>query len=137
MNLKSVQINKCLKYINMWLRQSNLCHSEPERCFVYKNRCLPLCARCTGIVFGGLVYFFSFKLFFFIMPINEIYFSYQICLILALPLIIDGGLQYLNYNQSSNNRRFATGFLFGIGSVIFCLNVTQWFFLRLNELILK
>lgn len=47
-------------------------------------------------------------------------------------MVIDGGLQYLGYKQSTNNRRFATGFLFGIGSVIFCLNITEWFFLQLN-----
>lgn len=135
MNLKLIQINKCLKYINMWIRQSNLCHSKPERCFVYKNRHLPLCARCTGIILGGLIYLVSSKLFFFILQINIIYFDYKICFFLALPMIMDGGLQYLRYKQSTNNRRFVTGFLFGIGSVMFCLNITQWFFSKIEHII--
>lgn len=134
MNLKTKKMNKCLKDINMWLRQSNLCHSEPERCFVYKNRCFPLCARCTGIILGGLVYFISSKLFFIVLQINTVYLNYQMCFVLALPMIIDGGLQYLKYKQSSNNRRFVTGFLFGIGLVMFCLNFTQWFILQLNNI---
>ena len=132
MNLKSAKVNKYLKSINIWLRQSNLCHSKPDRCFVYKNRHLPLCARCTGIILGGLIYLISSKLFFFILPINPTYLNYKLCFVLAIPMVIDGGLQYLGYKQSTNNRRFATGFLFVIGSVIFCLNITEWFFLQLN-----
>lgn len=131
MNLKQEKLNNHLKQVNMWLRQSTLCHSEPERCFVYKNRHLPLCARCTGIILGGLIYLISSKLFSFMLQIDTVYFDYETCFVLVLPMIIDGGLQYLGYNQSTNNRRFTTGFLFGIGSVIFCLHFTQWLFSKL------
>jgi uncharacterized membrane protein len=99
---------------------------------VYKNRRLPVCARCTGVIFGGLVYFTSSKIIFFILPINAAYLNYQLCFILTLPMVIDGGLQYLELMHSNNNRRFATGFFFGIGSAMFCLNVTDWLFLQLN-----
>jgi Predicted membrane protein len=125
-------MNKHLEYINIWLRQSKLCHSTPDRCFVYKNRCLPLCARCTGIVFGGMIYFIFSKLFFYILPINVAYLNYQLYFILAIPMVIDGVLQYLECIQSNNNRRFATGLFFGIGSAMFCLNATDWLFLQLN-----
>ncbi len=46
--------------------------------------------------------------------------------ILATPMIIDGGLQYLNYTSSKNNRRFVTGFLFGIGALIFSRNIAHF-----------
>jgi uncharacterized membrane protein len=46
--------------------------------------------------------------------------------ILATPMIIDGGLQYLNYISSKNYRRFVTGFLFGIGALIFSQNIAHF-----------
>lgn len=108
-----------LKSMNIWLRQSPFCHSIPERCFVYNNRCLPICARCTGILVGGIVSLLIFNIFI-------IHISYEISFILALPMVIDGGLQYFNRINSNNNRRFVTGLLFGIGTVIFSQNITHF-----------
>lgn len=108
-----------LKSMNIWLRQSHFCHSIPERCFIYNNRYLPICARCTGILIGGIVSLLIFNIF-------NIYLSYQMSFILATPMIIDGGLQYLNYTSSKNNRRFVTGFLFGIGALIFSRNIAHF-----------
>lgn len=108
-----------LKSINIWLRQSPFCHSIPERCFVYKNRHLPICARCTGILFGGILSLITFNIF-------NLNFGFLIGFGLMLPMIMDGGLQYLNYIISDNNRRFVTGLLFGIGTVIFNQNIMQF-----------
>jgi uncharacterized membrane protein len=116
MNLRSKTIN-LLKSMNIWLRQAPLCHSIPERCFVYKNRHLPICARCTGILFGGILSLFFLNIF-------NLNFSFQTSFILAVPMIIDGGLQYLNYIISNNNRRFLTGLFCGIATVIFSQNMT-------------
>lgn len=118
MNLRH-KMNSMLKAINIWLRQSHFCHSIPERCFVYNNRCLPICARCMGILIGGVVSSLIFNIF-------NIHLGYQISFILAIPMIIDGGLQYLNYTPSKNNRRFVTGFLFGVGSIIFSRNIAHF-----------
>lgn len=112
-------INKNLKSLNIWLRQSPFCHSIPERCFVYKNRHLPICARCTGILFGGISSLIIFNIF-------NLTFSFLTSFILMLPMIMDGGLQYLNYILSNNNRRFVTGFFFGMGTVIFSQNITDF-----------
>lgn len=117
MNFQNDVIN-LLKSINILIRQSPFCHSIPERCFVYKNHHLPICSRCTGILFGGVLSLICFSIF-------NLYFSFQTSLILMVPMIIDGGLQYLNYFISNNNRRFLTGILFGIGTVIFCQNLIQ------------
>ena len=112
-----------LKSMNIWLRQSPFCHSIPERCFVYQNRHLPICARCTGILFGGISSLIIFNIF-------NLNLSFSTSLILMLPMIMDGGLQYLNYLISNNNRRFLTGLFFGLGTVIFSQNIT---FLILNQ----
>lgn len=109
-------MNKILKVINIWIRKSPFCHSIPERCFVFNNRCLPICARCTGILVGGFL--FSIVLMF-----SDTFLNWQISFILALPMIVDGGLQYLTHYQSNNIRRFVTGFLCGIGAVIFSQNL--------------
>lgn len=122
MNLRH-EIISMLKAVNIWLRQSHLCHSIPDRCFTYNNRCLPICARCTGILIGGVVSLLIFNIF-------NIYLSYQISIILVIPMIIDGGLQYLNYTPSKNNRRFVTGFLFGVGSIIFSRNIAHFILCR-------
>lgn len=122
MNLRNQMmsyINKNLKSLNIWLRQSPFCHSIPERCFVYKNRHLPICARCTGILFGGISSLIIFNIF-------NLTFSFLTSFILMLPMIMDGGLQYLNYIISNNNRRFVTGFIFGTGTVIFSQNITDF-----------
>jgi uncharacterized membrane protein len=74
-----------------------------------------------GIVIGGVISLLIFNIF-------NIHLSYQISFILAIPMIIDGGLQYLNYTPSKNNRRFVTGFLFGVGSIIFSLNIANFIF---------
>ena len=123
MNLRRKMISM-IKAMNIWLRQSHFCHSIPERCFVYNNRCLPICARCMGILIGGVIFSLIFNIF-------NIHLGYQLSFILAIPMIIDGGLQYLNYTPSKNNRRFVTGFLFGVGSIIFSRNITPFILYRL------
>lgn len=105
--------------MNISLRQSSLCHSIPERCFVYNNRHLPICARCTGIITGGMISLLIFNVF-------NIYPDYRMSFILAIPMIFDGGLQYLNYIHSNNNRRFITGIMFGIGTTIFNRNIVDF-----------
>lgn len=82
------------------------CHQMPERSFCIKGYQLPLCARCTGIVIGELA---AIPLWF-IFPIGFL----PACM-LGLPLIIDGGIQYLYFLMSTNFRRVITGFLAGWG----------------------
>lgn len=82
------------------------CHQLPERSFHIKGYQFPLCARCTGIVIGELA---AIPLWF-IFPVGFI----PAC-ILGIPLVIDGGLQYLYILTSTNLRRVITGFLAGWG----------------------
>lgn len=82
------------------------CHQLPERSFHIKGYQLPLCARCMGIVIGEWA---AIPLWF-IFPVGFI----PAC-ILGVPLVIDGGLQYLYIFPSTNLRRVITGFLAGWG----------------------
>lgn len=84
------------------------CHRMPERSFFFRNVQFPICARCTGILVGyilGLIYALIF---------GEL--SVFIIIVLFLPLIIDGGFQYLGKWVSTNNRRFITGILAGVAT---------------------
>ena len=87
----------------------------PERSFFIKNHQFPVCARCTGFYTGLIVYLivsffykYDYKLSLFI-----------ISLILMTPTIIDGLTQYYGPRESTNNLRFITGFIGGIGLIIF------------------
>lgn len=87
------------------------CHKLPERSFFYKGKQFPICARCTGILVGyilGIIYVISFKSIGFIIEFS-----------LIIPLLIDGGGQYLGWFKSTNTRRLITGILAGIATISF------------------
>lgn len=96
------------KIYNTLMRIGHLtgCHQLPERSFYIKGYQFPLCARCTGIVIGEWA---AIPLWF-IFPVGFI----PAC-IMGVPLVIDGGLQYLYISPSTNLRRVITGFLAGWG----------------------
>ena len=96
------------KIYNALMRIGHLtgCHQLPERSFHIKGYQFPLCARCTGIVIGEWA---AIPLWF-IFPVGFI----PAC-IMGVPLVIDGGLQYLYILPSTNLRRVVTGFLAGWG----------------------
>lgn len=96
------------KIYNTLMRIGHLtgCHQLPERSFHIKGYQFPLCARCTGIVIGEWA---AIPLWF-IFPVGFI----PAC-IMGVPLVIDGGLQYLYISPSTNLRRVITGFLAGWG----------------------
>ena len=87
------------------------CHQIPERSFHYKNKQFPVCSRCTGVIIGATIYLIMFLIF-------NIPYTFQyllISFIIMVPLIIDGGTQYLQLRVSNNLLRFFTGLFFGIG----------------------
>ena len=72
-----------------------------------------------GILIGGVASLLIFNIF-------NIYLSYHISIILVIPMILDGGLQYVDYTPSTNNRRFVTGFLFGVGTIVVIRNIVHF-----------
>ena len=99
-----------------------ICHRKPERSFFIKDHQFPVCARCTGFYTGLVVY----------LIVNHFYsHSYDfsmllISMILMVPVAIDGLTQYFGPRESTNNLRFITGFIGGIGLIIFLKIIIRW-----------
>ena len=78
-----------------------VCHHHANRSFNVFGIGNYVCSRCLGILIGGVFGFFSIILGFF--------FNTLILIILLIPLIIDGTYQmYCDY-ESTNYKRFITG----------------------------
>ena len=92
-----------------------LCHRRPERSFFLKGHQFPVCARCTGF-YTGLVVFLIWNWFF---ELNHDINTIIISMILMIPVVIDGFTQYFGPRESTNTIRFITGFIGGIGLIIF------------------
>jgi len=86
-----------------------ICNQLPTRCLFIYTSPMALCARCffiyLGLFISGLVLIKN--------KINKIY--WKTGLILSLPCIVDGGIQYLGFRLSKNGLRSLTGGLAGIG----------------------
>lgn len=97
--------------LKIWIKLMNIgsrlgCHQMPERSFFYKGYQFPVCARCTGLIIGYLLG----VLIYFLKVLN-----WKIAIILCIPLVLDGGIQYLNWRISNQVLRLITGILCGIG----------------------
>ena len=101
--------------INLMDLLKYLCHRKPERSFFYKNHQFPVCARCTGF-YSALAVYMILNIF-----IKHTY-DFKIIILsasLMIPAAVDGISQYWGPRESTNNIRFITGFLGGIGLIIF------------------
>lgn len=92
------------RWLYKWLPIIFGCHCRKDRSFHYKGIQFPICARCTGELVG--IVSSTFSCFFF-------RFSIKFCLLLLIPMILDGIIQLKTTYESNNRRRFFTGFLFG------------------------
>jgi uncharacterized membrane protein len=84
-----------------------LCHRIEERSIRFFGLGKYLCARCLGILLGGIIGIIINRLIFNVPPL----FGF-LCL---LPMLIDGFSQSFGLRQSNNELRLLTGFLFGFG----------------------
>ena len=80
------------------------CHRRPDRSFFIKGKQFPVCARCFGAFLGYYVGLFAFI--FYKVPIPVLI---SFCLIMFL----DWYVQYKEIKESTNTRRYITGFLCG------------------------
>ncbi len=99
-----------------------ICHRMPERSFFIKGHQFPVCARCTGF-YTGLVVYLIFNSFF---KHNYDIYTLLIAIILMIPVAIDGITQYFGHRESTNALRFATGFIGGVGLIIFLKIMIRW-----------
>ena len=70
------------------------CHRDPERSLKFRNRTMPVCARCFGIILGlpiGIL-----------MAYFGLFPSRWVGLIFIAPLLIDGCTQQMGYRISNN-----------------------------------
>lgn len=107
------------KSASLWLYGKSLivghasgCHQLPERSFFIGQRKFPVCARCTGILVGGVGTVLTFLI---AAPLTPP--SILIATLLLMPLIVDGTTQLFTRYESTNLRRFITGVAFSIGIV--------------------
>lgn len=82
------------------------CHKLPERSFFYKGKQFPVCARCTGIYVGYII---------FIPLLSFIKIDIYWALLSILPTLIDGLTQAYCNRESNNFFRFFSGLLAGYG----------------------
>ena len=92
-----------------------ICHRMPERSFFIKGHQFPVCARCTGFYAGLIVYLIVNCFYKHPYDLNMLFIS----MILMIPVAIDGVSQYYGPRESTNSLRFITGFVGGIGLIIF------------------
>lgn len=82
------------------------CHQRPDRSFFFRGYQFPVCARCTGLAIGYLASLF-------LRQFRAL--AWQQDLLLVIPLILDGGTQYLRMRESTQRKRLLTGILCGVG----------------------
>jgi uncharacterized membrane protein len=93
------------------------CHRLQNRSFFYKGKQFPVCARCTGVWLGYL--FGLLVIIIFTLP-------WWVGLILLIPALLDGGTQLLNLRTSTNDLRFTTGLILGVGEMILFGVAARW-----------
>jgi uncharacterized membrane protein len=86
-----------------------LCNLRAERAFACRGFVFPLCARCSGLVAGGLI---CAAIGAAGLPIIS---TLWVAAASGLPLIVDWTLQAFGVLESTNARRFGSGLLFGFG----------------------
>lgn len=104
-------------WINLmeWCAKYWGCHQLPERSFFYHGYQFPVCARCTGIVIGYLIALLQL--------IFKISIPIQVCIIMVIPMAIDGMLQLFTSYTSNNLKRLFTGIFSGIGFLQLIINI--------------
>lgn len=81
------------------------CHQLAERSFFVNGYQFPVCARCTGVFVG---YIICLSTFFLLLNL-------KIALAGCFIMFLDWFIQYKEWHESTNIRRFITGVLGGYG----------------------
>lgn len=93
------------------LGKAPVCNHRTDRGIFIGGICLPLCARCTGILLGALAGY--------VMLLSGLTTkSVLIGLVMILPTSIDALLEYLCGRESTNLMRLLTGMIAGVGSAL-------------------
>ena len=107
------------KNMQKWLLWMQLgaktgCHQRSDRSFFYKGYQFPICARCTGVFIGYLLALLLFRF-------TTV--RYVFCIAMNIPMLIDGGTQFLKWRESTQVLRVITGIMGGYGILTFQLKL--------------
>lgn len=105
------------------------CHARPDRSFYYKGKQFPICARCTGELVGMIAAVFIAV---FVGRIPVFW-----CIILTIPILIDGIIQLKTKYESNNIKRLITGIMFGVAFVFFLIHFHLFMVNLVRELLTK
>ncbi len=115
------------------------CHQMHNRSYFINGNQMPVCARCAGIFVGisiGLLAMVFVKPYFDykdtllqFVPGNhfnrkkniKILILFLLAAVVALPMVLDGGIQMVTDYESTNPIRTLTGLIFGIGLSVFVM----------------
>ena len=112
---------RVLMYAGSWV-----CHQLPGRSPHLFGVQLPLCWRCTGILFGALA------LFFWLLAKKKLP-PLAICILLSLLLPLDVFYNVFTHGDGDNARRFITGLLWGFCATGATLQLLRLLSLRLAQ----
>ncbi|KOS28296.1 hypothetical protein ADK18_10630 [Bacillus anthracis] len=96
------------------------CHRRSDRSFLKLQKYIPLCARCTGMLIGILM----FPIYFYITL--SLLFAMILSFSAQIPLLIDGFTQKWKWRSSINLLRVTTGVLSGNGMGLFISSSVIW-----------
>ena len=105
-----------VKWMYKWLPIIFGCHCMDSRSFHIKGNKFPICARCTGELFGVII---GLVLCIFVNP------NLILSFVILIPMVADGLLQSLTKYESNNIKRFITGALFGYGIISLFIILTN------------
>lgn len=106
------------------LGKEPLCNHRPDRGLYIGNFCLPLCARCTGILAGAVGASVVAGMLLRLPAIlaqgtaREAGLVLLVGLAMIAPTGIDGVIEYWFGVESNNPRRLITGLLAGVGCAL-------------------
>jgi uncharacterized membrane protein len=94
------------------------CHQIHSRSFTIFHYQFPVCARCSGIYLGNIVSIL-------IIILTDIHLDYTLCIVIMLPMVLEGLYQMFTNYTSNNFKRMITGFMFGIGIIYLFTNALK------------
>ena len=97
-----------------------MCHQLPERSFELFGQYMPICSRDAGLFFGV---FFACLLSFRSSKLPRILKPGALAILSVIPIGADGMMQLLDFWESTNPIRFATGLISGFFISYYAINV--------------
>ena len=110
-NKQYIRWKKCMRFFGKLFR----CHQLSDRSFHLWGFQFPLCARCTGILLGLILFG---PLLCVLLPLNM-----YLSLFLVFAIFIDGFTQLKGWRTSNNCLRLITGLGFGYALVSFIFHI--------------